>query len=78
MTAADGKFYFQVDRRQLVYLKFILEAYEGQSTLSTVDQQQGIVVLTIPAPFQADMLGLMTALQQEIDLKPVAYNPQPQ
>ena len=41
--------YFRVARRELVYLKFILEAYEGMSTLSTVDRSGGIVRLAIPA-----------------------------
>lgn len=75
MICDAKKYYFQVNRRELIYLKFILEAYEGLSTLSTVDQKQGIVELTVLEPFQDDMAGLMAALQKEIDLKPVAYTP---
>ncbi|HEY5973578.1 MAG TPA: DUF4911 domain-containing protein [Geobacteraceae bacterium] len=60
--------YFRVDRRDLIYLKSILEAYEGMSTLSTVERQGCIVQLTVPAPFVTDMDCLLDALAQEITL----------
>jgi len=67
-TSEDIVRYFKVDRRDLVYLKFILEAYEGMSTLSTVDKRGVIVSLTIPPGFTDDMARLITALQSEITL----------
>ena len=57
-----------MDRRDLVYLKFILEAYEGMSTLSTVERSGVIVSLTIPPGFADDMERLIAALQSEITL----------
>lgn len=60
--------YFRLDRRDLVYLKFILEAYEGMSTLSTVDKSGVVVSLTVPAGFGDDMAELISALQGEITL----------
>lgn len=65
--------YFRVDRRDLVYLKFILEAYEGMSTLSTVDKSGVIVQLTIPAGFAPDMAQLIEEMQREITLTEVVY-----
>ncbi len=67
-TPADIVRYFRVDRRDLVYLKFILEAYEGMSTLSTLDKGGVIVSLTIPPWFTDDMEQLLAALQREITL----------
>lgn len=64
--------YFQLPRRELVYLKFILEAFEGLSTLSTVDNRAGIVKVSYPACFAADMTGLLAALAGEIPLAEVA------
>jgi len=72
MTTDAEKRYYRVERRDLVYLKFILEAYEGLSTLSTFDNKKGIVQLTVPLPFRDDMARLIGALQQEIDLTEVA------
>jgi hypothetical protein len=60
--------YFRIDRHDLVYLKFILEAYEGMSTLSTVDNRAGIVKLVVPEGFAADMAALIASLQGEISL----------
>lgn len=69
---ADIVRYFRVDRRDLVYLKFILEAYEGMSTLSTVDRQVTIVRLTIPAGFADDMQLLLDSIGADISLTEAA------
>ena len=75
MSGTSEKRYYRVARRDLVYLKFILEAYEGLSTLSTADQREGIVELTVPLPFRDDMARLIASLQQEIDLTETAPPP---
>ncbi len=61
--------YFLVDRHDLVFLKFILEAYEGMSTMTTVRREGVIVSITIPAGFAADMQELLAALSGDIPLK---------
>lgn len=65
--------FFQINRRDLVYLKFILEAYEGLSTLSTVDQTAGIVQLSYPACFAGDMKDLVSALARDITITEVRH-----
>jgi len=60
--------YFRVNRRDLVYLKFILEGYDNMSVLTTVDAEAGIARLLVPAGFAADMAELVEALQQDIEL----------
>jgi hypothetical protein len=67
--------YFKVDRRDLVLLKFILEAYEGMSTLSTVEAQGAIVRLSIPSGFVADMQIIIDSLSTEIVLTEVDFAP---
>lgn len=62
------KRYFRVDRRHIAYFRFILEAYEGMATLSTLDAREGTVVLMIPECFAGDADGLLTALAGEIGL----------
>ena len=39
--------YFRVSRHDLVYLKFILEAYEGLAVLSTIEREGAIVRIGI-------------------------------
>ena len=76
MSDTSEIWYYRVSRRELVYLKFILEAYEGMSVMSTVDRHEGVVAITVPLPFRVDMANLLGALQTEIDLKPLpGYEP---
>ena len=65
--------FFRVDRRDLVYLKFVLEAYEGMSTLSTVEPKGIIVRLSIPSGFERDMCRIIDELSTEISLTEVEF-----
>jgi Domain of unknown function (DUF4911) len=64
--------YFLLDRRDLVYLTFILEAYEGLATLSTVDKQQTLVSITTFPGSAAALDDLLAALGKEITLTETA------
>ncbi|MEA5115691.1 MAG: DUF4911 domain-containing protein [Geobacteraceae bacterium] len=58
--------YFQINRSDIAYFRFILEAYEGLATLSTLDARKGTVVLSIPGDFVDDVDSLLAALGEEI------------
>jgi len=60
--------YFQINRRDIAYFRFILEAHEGLATLSTLDARRGTVVLSIPGDFVDDVDSLITALGEEITM----------
>lgn len=65
--------YYQLASRDLVYMKFVLEAYEGMSTMSTIDGKRGIVRVNYPLPFADDVARLMEALAGEIEVTEVAW-----
>ena len=65
--------YFKVDRRDLVLLKFILEAYEGMSTLSTVEPAGAIIRLSIPAGFAEDIESIIDSLGADIPIHEVTF-----
>ncbi len=65
--------FFRVGRRDLVYLKFVLEAYEGMSTLSTVEPKGVIVRLSVPSGFEEDMRKIIGELSREIPLTEVEF-----
>ena len=69
--------YYQLASRDLVYMKFILEAYEGLSTMSTIDGKRGIVRVNYPVPFAADIAALMEALAEEITVAEVTEEGEP-
>jgi hypothetical protein len=63
--------YFRVNRFDLVYLKFILEAYEGLAVLCTVDRDGAIVRICYPLFSEEELNELLTALASEIDMTEV-------
>ena len=69
--------YFQVNSHDLVYLKFILEAYEGLATLSTIEKEGTIVRIAYPHFSGADLDALLQALSREVAIaevpKPASY-----
>jgi len=69
--------YFQLAGRDMVYMKFILEAYEGLSTMSTIDGKRGIVRVSYPRPFAGDIAQLMDALGTEIAITEVTEGGEP-
>ena len=69
--------YFKVRHRDMVYLKFILEAYEGMNVMSTVDNVAGIIRIAIMEGFEADMDGLLAELGQQVSMEPVVWNDVP-
>ena len=57
---------YRIDPRQIHYLQFILEAYEGVATLTTLDAREGRVQLTVPPGGEADARSVMEALEGEL------------
>ena len=69
--------YYKVRHRDMVYLKFILEAYEGMNVMSTVDNVAGIIRIAIMEGFEADMDGLLAELGQQVSMEPVVWDDVP-
>ena len=66
--------YFKVRHRDMVYLKFILEAYEGMNVMSTVDNVAGIIRIAIMEGFEADMDGLLAELGRQVAMEAVVWD----
>lgn len=65
--------YFKVAHRDMVFLKFILEAYEGMNVMSTVDNKEGIIRVAIMPGFVPDMDGLLGELGRQVSMEPVEW-----
>jgi hypothetical protein len=65
--------YFKVQHRDMVYLKFILEAYEGMNVMSTVDNVAGIIRVAIMEGFEADMDRLLTELGRQVAMEAAVW-----
>jgi hypothetical protein len=66
--------YFKVAHRDMVFLKFILEAYEGMNVMSTVDNKEGIIRIAIMPGFVEDMDALLAELGKQTVMEPVQWN----
>jgi len=60
------KKYFRIDRKEIHFLKFILEAYDGIATLTTVDPELGLVRLNIPPGCEDDVEMVLQDLQKSV------------
>jgi len=66
--------YFKVAHRDMVFLKFILEAYEGMNVMSTVDNKEGIIRIAIMPGFVEDMDALLAELGKQTLMEPVEWH----
>ena len=67
--------YYRVDRRQIVFIKFILEAYEGIAGMRTINPTKGIIKLHI-APGCAEQVDrILQDLKKEILIQQLATEP---
>ncbi|MBW2239893.1 MAG: DUF4911 domain-containing protein [Deltaproteobacteria bacterium] len=58
------KKYLRIDRREICFLKFILEAYDGIASLTTVNPDLGVVRLHIPPGCAEDVKIILQDLKK--------------
>ena len=61
--------YYRVDRHQIAFLRFILEAYDGLAVVQTVDSQRGEVVVYIARGCLEEAVGILADLQKTIHME---------
>ena len=67
------KHYFRVDRREIAFIKFIFEAYDGIAVLETLDPNAGMVVFHIAPGCEADVDAILQDLKKEIVIEPTQF-----
>ena len=70
--AESAKRCYRVDRREIAYLKFILEAYDGLAVVSTLDSQAGVVVVHIAPGCEQDVEKIVADLSRDIMMEPAS------
>jgi hypothetical protein len=61
----------RLERKDIAYVKFILEGYEGIALATTIDNVESIIQLTIVPDFESDVEMLLTALKKEVDFSEI-------
>jgi len=62
---------YRVDRREIAFLKFILEAYDGIATLTTEDAIRGVVTCYIAPGCEKQFTEILQDLKKDIMIEPV-------
>jgi hypothetical protein len=63
--------HYRVDRHQIHFLRFLLEAYEGVAVLSTLDRTAGLVALRIAPGREMEAEALITGLCGQMMIEPL-------
>lgn len=53
---------------QIYFLKFILEAYDNLTIMSTVDRIEGVMELKYPPELEQDVKGVLQSMAQRLKL----------
>ena len=65
-TLKTIKKYFRIDRKEICFLKFIIEAYDGIAVLTTIDPVKGIVVINIAPGCEQEVEMIIKDLEKNI------------
>ena len=63
--------YFKLDKKNISFMKFILEAYDGMAVMRTLDPGEGVVELMIAPNFEREVGEILDSLRDEIHLQAI-------
>jgi hypothetical protein len=70
-----AKRYFRLSRREIGYLRFILESYDGLAFVRTLDPREALVEIAFPISRRQDAGRLLEALAEECAMVETAAPP---
>lgn len=57
---------YNIHRKEIYYLRFLLEAYEGAASMTTIDAQKGIVALHVAPGRETEVACLMEEFEHRL------------
>jgi hypothetical protein len=63
------KKYYRLPRKQIGFLRFILESYDGLAFARTLDSRLALVEVAYPPSRRADAEALLASLAEELSLE---------
>jgi len=69
------KQHYRVDRREIAFLKFILEAYDGIATLKTENAIRGVITFHIAPGCEKQFAEILKDLKKDIMIEPLGPKP---
>ncbi len=71
MILETTKHRYRVDRRQISFIRFILEAYDNVAVMTTLDSRKAVVQIAIAPGCEAMVAGIVDSFAGEFDMIPV-------
>jgi len=65
------KKYYRIDRREIHYLRFVLEGYSGAAVMRTLDPIGGVVVLLVSPGCEKEVDMVIQDLGREIRIEAI-------
>ncbi len=62
---------YRIDRREIHFLKFILEAYEGAASITTLDAINGVVAINVAPGRGKEVDAVLDALASSVMIESV-------
>jgi hypothetical protein len=62
---------YRVDRRQISFIRFILEAYDNVAVMTTLDSREAVVQISVAPGCEAMVAGIVGSFADEFDMIPV-------
>jgi hypothetical protein len=66
------KKYFQIERKNIVIVQFIIEGYEGMATVTTIDSRKAVIQISIMPDYISDISRLLEYLKKKYKMEEIA------
>ena len=60
-----GKYILTIERKEICYLQWIIESYDGMASMRTINPIDGEVEISIAPMCKEDVVSLIRSLQKE-------------
>ena len=62
---------YRVDRRQISFIRFVLEAYDNVAVMTTLDSREAVVQISVAPGCESMVAGIVDSFADEFDMIPV-------
>ncbi|MBF0225688.1 MAG: DUF4911 domain-containing protein [Desulfobacterales bacterium] len=66
--------YYKIDTKEISYLKFIFEGYDGVAIIRTVEPKEGIIALHIPRGNKPEVESIINDIKKNIKIEEANLN----
>ena len=75
ITIETSKYILSIDRREICYLQWIIESYDGMASMRTINPANGEIEISISPGYKEEIFSLIKCLKEEgsIHVKDKSY-----